>query len=226
MFKLNEVVPWGRSLGEYRRMFSLSDDDLARRILGCADGPASFNAEATATGCSIVSCDPLYRSSKDEIRDRIDQTFLTVMEQTRKNAAEFVWNSDLPSVEMLGQQRMSSMMQFLDDFDAGKTVGRYVDAELPHLRFEDHHFDLALCSHFLFLYSDHFSEEFHVASIQELCRVSHEVRIFPLLDLGRLPSRHVTAVTNQLREAGLHVEIQQVDYEFQRGGNEMMRIWR
>jgi hypothetical protein len=45
-FTLDQVVPWGRSFDEYRRMFALSDDDLGLRILGCADGPASFNGEA------------------------------------------------------------------------------------------------------------------------------------------------------------------------------------
>ena len=38
--RLNEVIPWGRSFEEYRRMFALSDADLAGRILGCGDGPA------------------------------------------------------------------------------------------------------------------------------------------------------------------------------------------
>ncbi|MAD80187.1 MAG: SAM-dependent methyltransferase, partial [Planctomycetaceae bacterium] len=33
-----------------------------------ADGPASFNAELTARGGSIVSCDPIYEFTADEIR--------------------------------------------------------------------------------------------------------------------------------------------------------------
>lgn len=45
--KLNEVVPWGRNLEEYKLMFNLSEADLNAKILGCADGPASFNAEMT-----------------------------------------------------------------------------------------------------------------------------------------------------------------------------------
>ena len=44
MFALDQVVPWGRSFDEYRRMFALTDADLSRVILGCGDGPASFNA--------------------------------------------------------------------------------------------------------------------------------------------------------------------------------------
>lgn len=226
MFKLDEVVPWGRSFDDYRQMFALTDADMALRILGCADGPASFNAEATAFDCSVVSCDPLYRSSKEEIRDRIAQTFQTVIDQTRMNAAEFVWTDDLPTVEALGQRRMAAMQRFLDDFDVGKASGRYIDGGLPKLPFADDAFDVVVCSHFLFLYSDQLSEDFHFESIQELCRVSRDVRVFPLLELGSAPSRHVTAVADRLRMDRFNVQIEQVNYEFQRGGNQMMRVWR
>ena len=47
MFTLDQVVPWGRSFDEYRAMFAMTDMDLTGRILGCGDGPASFNREAT-----------------------------------------------------------------------------------------------------------------------------------------------------------------------------------
>ena len=53
MFTLDTVVPWGRSFDEYRRMFALGEAELRRRILGVADGPASFNAQATAGGLSV-----------------------------------------------------------------------------------------------------------------------------------------------------------------------------
>ena len=59
MFTLDHIVPWGRSFDEYRRMFALSEADAQLRMLGCADGPASFNADATRQGASVVSCDPL-----------------------------------------------------------------------------------------------------------------------------------------------------------------------
>ena len=54
-FTLDKVVPWGRSMEEYVSMFSLSSGELDSRILGCADGPASFNAEMHAQGSSVVS---------------------------------------------------------------------------------------------------------------------------------------------------------------------------
>ncbi|MDJ0701861.1 MAG: hypothetical protein QNJ46_01160 [Leptolyngbyaceae cyanobacterium MO_188.B28] len=53
--KLEKVVPFGRSLDEYMKMFALSPTDLGNRILGVGDGPASFNAEATQMGGNIIS---------------------------------------------------------------------------------------------------------------------------------------------------------------------------
>ena len=67
MFTLEHVVPWGRSFDEYRRMFTLADADLDLTIIGCGDGPASFNAEATLRGGRITSCDPIYRFEKSRI---------------------------------------------------------------------------------------------------------------------------------------------------------------
>ena len=53
-FTLDKVVPWGRCYQEYVKMFSLSDTDLKRHILGCGDGPASFNASLTEQGGNII----------------------------------------------------------------------------------------------------------------------------------------------------------------------------
>ncbi len=106
----------------------------------------------------------------------------------------------------------------------GRAEGRYIDAELPVLPFDDGAFDLALCSHFLFLYSAHLSADFHVASIKELCRAAGEARIFPLLELGSVRSRHVDSVSDMLIKEGFSVRIETVPYEFQKGGNQMMRV--
>src|SRR6185295_17577448 len=67
-FKYEEAVPWGRSFDEYCRMFDLTTDDLERSILGCADGPASFNAEMSRLGKRVISCDPLYRFTREQIQ--------------------------------------------------------------------------------------------------------------------------------------------------------------
>ena len=222
-FTLSQVVPWGRSFEEYVAMFALTNVDLRSRILGCGDGPASFNAVLTSRGGRIVSVDPLYRFSQDDIRERIRRTYTEVLEQTRKNAHEFVWTS-IKSVDELGRLRMAAMEEFLLDYPQGVVEKRYVDGELPRLPLPDRSFDLAVCSHLLFLYSEHLSEDFHVESIKELCRVAGEARIFPLLELGSKKSRHVPAVITCLTAAGYAVLIETVPYEFQRGGNQMMRV--
>ncbi len=222
-FSLDHVIPWGRSFAEYRQMFALADDDLQRRILGCADGPASFNAEATKLGCPVASVDPLYAYTAAEIRRRIKEVCPQVLEQTRQNFDDFVWNEFL-TVHALGRARLRAMVRFLKDFPAGKESGRYVTAELPELPFESRSFDLALCSHLLFLYSDHLDEQFHLSSVAELCRVAEEVRIFPLITLGNHPSPHVDTVIRYAERLGRRARIEQVSYEFQHGGNQMLRI--
>jgi hypothetical protein len=153
VFTLAEVVPWGRSFDEYRRMFALSAADVNGRILGCADGPASFSAEATEKGFSVVSSDPLYRFSPADIRQRIADTTEIIIEPTRRN-----------------------------------------------------------------------QEEFHLAAIREMARVASEVRVFPLVALGSVPSPHIGRVSERLGASGFAVSIETVRYEFQRGGNQMMRV--
>lgn len=222
-FALNAVVPWGRSFLEYQKMFALTESYLADRILGCADGPASFNAGLTAQGGTVVSVDPLYRFSREGIRERIGQVFETVLEETRKNAHEFMWTS-ITSVDHLGEIRRQAMEAFLEDYPRGLAEGRYLDSSLPDLPFQDRAFGLAVCSHYLFLYSSHLSLDFHLQSIRELCRVAREVRIFPLLELGAVPSRHLEPVMECLTREGYRAEVRTVPYEFQRGGNRMLCI--
>jgi hypothetical protein len=171
----------------------------------------------------VVSADPLYRFSQGDIRERIRQTSAEVLEQTRRNRHEFIW-TNIRSVEELGRLRTAAMEEFLSDYPAGVMEKRYVDGELPGLPFPDATFDLALCSHLLFLYSEQLSEDFHVQSVKELCRIAREARIFPLLELGSRKSRHVEAVRARLTADGYTVSIRTVSYEFQRGGNQMMSI--
>jgi hypothetical protein len=224
MFTLDQVLPWGRSLDEYRRMFALSDADLGTlNILGCADGPASFNAEATRRGDSVISCDPIYQFNVIEIRARISETYDQIVEQTRKNMDQFVWTS-IKSVEELADMRMAAMRMFLDDYDMGKEEGRYVEASLPSLPFVDGEFDLALCSHFLFLYTTQLGKDFHKAAVRELWRVAREVRMYPLQTLAGKYSRYVELVAEEARAAGHEVNVEPVPYEFQRGANRMLRI--
>jgi hypothetical protein len=75
----------------------------------------------------------------------------------------------------------------------------------------------------LFLYSDHFDLEFHIQSIQEILRVADEVRIFPPLTLLLKRSPHLESVIQHFQKT-YAISVQPVDYELQKGGNEMLVI--
>jgi len=145
------------------------------------------------------------------------------MTQMVKNQSDYVWDA-VPSVERLGSLRMSAMETFLADFEAGKQEGRYILGELPSLPFAVGEFDIALSSHFLFLYSAHLSAEFHLQALREMLRVSCEVRVFPLLTLDGTASPHLAFVSERLAGDGFEIEVKRVAYEFQRDGNEMLVI--
>jgi hypothetical protein len=223
--RLEQVIPWGRSFDEYRRMFDLSDEDLKGRILGCADGPASFNSEATERGVSVVSCDPIYELDAGQIERRVVECHDDLIAQVRQRQDLFVWE-EFGSPESIGRHRLAVMRRFLEDLEAGKGLGRYVTGALPVLPFEDGAFDLALVSHFLFLYSDRLDLEFHRAGVRKLLQVAREVRIYPLQTLAAVRSAHVEALVEGAESEGWDVRICPVSYEFQRGAREMMRVWK
>lgn len=116
------------------------------------------------------------------------------------------------------------LRRFVADYEIGRAEGRYIVGELPILDFEDKEFHLALCSHFLFLYSDRYSYEFHLASVLEMLRVASEVRIFPLLTLMLERSPYVQPLVENLKSEGFVASVEKVGYELQRGGNEILRI--
>ncbi|MHB1380143.1 MAG: SAM-dependent methyltransferase [Desulfurivibrionaceae bacterium] len=219
---LSEVVPWGRSFSEYKEMFSLSSDDLTKKILGCGDGPACFNAELSANGGNVISIDPIYQFSASQIQSRIEEIYPRIMEQVSKNIEDYVWKN-ISDVKELGEIRMEAMRAFLNDYGNAQETGRYLNAALPTLSFENAEFDLALCSHYLFLYSDHVNQKQHIESMKELCRVAKEVRVYPLLSIGNNKmSPHLAPVMEALEEGGIKVSLAPVKYEFQKGATEML----
>ena len=223
--QLEQVVPWGRSASEYCRMFDLTPADLAGRILGCGDGPASFNAELTVAGHQVISADPLYAFSGAEIRSRVDATYATIIAQLKRQPDYYRWH-EFGDPDALGAARLAVMERFLADYGTGKTEGRYVEGSLPSLPFAAGSFDLALCSHLLFLYSEQLDDAFHIVALQELLRVANEVRVFPLLTLTCEPSPHLPTVLAWCAEQGHRAYLRQVPYEFQVGGGTMLLVQR
>jgi len=219
--KLDEVIPWGRCLDEYIGMFSLTPSDLKLEILDCAGGTASFNAEMTRQGKNVISCDRVYQFTAEQINARLLDSD-TFIENFEVNLGSYRWKI-FTSPSQLAEVRWNATQEFLEDFPSGLQQGRYLNAELPDLPFENGQFDLALCSHFLFAYS-HLLEEFHLEAITQMCRVAKEVRVFPLLQSCGMESEHLDPIVTKLRNRSFHVEIKEVDYEFQKGGNKMLRV--
>jgi hypothetical protein len=219
--QLSSIVPWGRSYGEYCRMFSLSERDLEAHILGCGDGPASFNAELTQHGGRIMSVDPIYQFSTEGIRSRIQRVYPGILAELARNTQQYYWAS-FKDPGHVGSVRMSAMNRFLADFDKGLEDGRYVDASLPELPFFDAEFDLALCSHLLFLYSEQIDAAQHIDALTEMCRVAKEVRIYPLLSLDGRVSQHVPGVLRYFNERDYIAELKPVAYQFQKGACDML----
>nr|MCU0569826.1 SAM-dependent methyltransferase [Oculatellaceae cyanobacterium Prado106] len=122
--KLNEIVPWGRTLEEYQWMFALSPADLSAHILGCGDGPASFNAEMTELGHSVISVDPIYQFSAKQIEQQVQATYASVISQVRQNADRYIWKN-FRDADELGQARLAALESFLLDYETGKEQGRY-----------------------------------------------------------------------------------------------------
>ena len=221
--KLENVVPWGRYFDEYVKMFDLTSDDRKLNIVDCGGGPASFNVEMTQLGGKVISCDPIYQFTVEEIQNRIQETYPKIIAAQKETLNKFVW-SDIASPDELGKVRMAAMSKFLADFPQGILQQRYVKSELPNLPFTDGEFDLALCSHFLFTYSNILSADFHVSSIVEMRRVASEVRVFPVITQFSGDSPYLEPVINQLTDRGFQVEVRKVDYEFQKGGNQMLWV--
>lgn len=218
---LDRIVPFGRSLAEYRLMFALSEADLQRSVLSVADGPASFNAEATALGASIRSIDPIYQFSGSAIRQRFNAVVDDIIAQVRATPEDWCWTVHA-SPEALRASRVQTLEAFLADYDRGRQAGRYCCGALPHLDCADGEFDLVLCSHFLLLYSEHLDYEFHRQALRELLRVGREVRVFPLLTLKGHPSPYLDALVTEFGAGGYQTEIVPVRYELQKGGKEML----
>ena len=222
--KLKNIVPLGRSFDEYRLMFNLTKSDLNKKIIGVGDGPASFNAEMHKVGKTVVSVDPIYFFTAVDIARNFDRVCDNIIEQVRNTPGDWTWTYHM-SPDDLKKHRTDALRRFTADFEQGKKEGRYVTGELPALQFQDGAFDIALCSHFLFLYSEHYNYNFHKAAVYEMLRVADEVRIFPLLDLMHNRSSYIEPLLKELRNDGYRVMIKRVRYEVQRGGNEMMQIY-
>lgn len=211
-----------RSFQEYEAFFALTPADLEGRILDCSAGASSFVAEAAARGATVTAADPVYVAPFEAVgREAVDSNRRgnTLLDE---HDDRFVWawyGTPARRTEM----RRAALEAFLDDFRAAPS--RYVAASLPDLPFPDAAFDLALCSHLLFTWADTLDEQWHEEALRELLRVAHEVRVFPLVLQGSgAPVPFLPTLMERLRSEGYGAELKSVEYEFQVGASQMLKL--
>jgi hypothetical protein len=219
---VGEYLISARSYDEYRAMFALTDKDIAGLILDCPGGGSSFTAQANANGAVAIATDPVYAMSRESLAVHVVAEAARGSAHTAAGSDRYVWHfhGDLAGH---ARTRRESAELFARDLEANPD--RYVTSSLPRLPFPDLQFDLVLSSHFLFTYADRLDTNFHRNALRELYRVCRgEVRVFPLLEQG---GRAVPTLLDDLRlNLGIRYSIRRVDYEFQRGGNEMLVLAR
>lgn len=221
-FIMKNVVPWGRNLDEYRKMFSLSETELKSHIAGFGDGLASFNAECGRLGGQVTSFDPIYQFSATQLEKVIDEAKRRLVAQTAGN--DTTANAEtVRDINELEQRHKETVESFLDDFEAGKRQGRYINHEMPFkIPFPDNTFDLGLSSHFLLLYPA-LGFNFHRQSFEEMLRTCQEIRIFPTVDSGGRRSAPIEKVLD--RFAGHYdLTVQKASCHFMNGLHDMLVI--
>lgn len=218
---IGDILVSSRSLAEYRAMFTLTGDDLRRRILDCPGGTASFTAEVCAAGGNVTACDPVYGQYTT-----IELAAMAQRESTRGNrycrshADDYVWTF-FSDPDDHASSRDEAGSRFSDHHLAHPD--RYVASALPQLPFDDEAFDLVLSSHLLFSYADRLDLSFHHDTVRELMRVAAaEVRIFPLVTMDQTEYLHLDTLRQGLAVDGIATDIRSVDYEFQAGANAML----
>jgi hypothetical protein len=223
---LDRILIWGRPFDEYMDMFALSDEDLEKRFLDCASGPASFNSSLTIRGGRVISFDPIYCLSNGKISSRINEAYNIITGQFEEAMmGNYSMEPYHNSFENYWQLHINAMKEFLWDYNDGQREGRYIHGSLPALPFKDKEFDIALCGNLFFIYGHVLSEEFHIQSIKELCRVSSEVRIYPLTELlSSKKSRYLEMILEELSEGAYQAKLVKTPYKLKKDANEMLVV--
>lgn len=216
------TLSWIYSLADYRLMFDLSEKELTKRILDFPGGISSFNAEMHALDHQVISADRIYNLQQAEMLDLGEQLFVQSEEQLRSNIDAL---ENPKSLEDVIVNWDSSKTTFLMDYTLGREQGRYQEACLPKLPFKDDQFQLALCSDFLFHLQarEGFDAKLLIA---ELCRVSTEARIFPLMNEAGQIAEKLGPIMLLLQQNNFGIEVRQVKYPYRKGSNAMLRIWQ
>lgn len=214
------IPSWVHSLDDYRRMFDLRDEDLQRSILDYPASVSSFNAEMHALGNHVISADEHYDLRPLDMSKHVDQ-IIQQLAVHLEQYADHIQPEEGQALEDILVAWDHYAKLFTSDYSMGKMQGRYRKALLPHLPFADFQFDIALCPDLLFRDKTAVPEQV----LTELCRVAHEVRVFPLLDDQGEMSKEMGPAMLALQNKNYGIEVRAVPYKLLKGSNAMLRVW-
>ncbi|MBK1876174.1 class I SAM-dependent methyltransferase [Pelagicoccus mobilis] len=228
IFELTSIYFFGRPYEELLRCFGLDERDLfGKSVLECPSGPSSFVAEANAVGIRAIGVDPIFYRSPAAVRDLAMADFRLMFDRVRLAPPDTFVERTYRSIDEAEAVRFVGLLRFLADYSTGKALGRYREGSLPYLEFEDRAFDVVLCGHLLFIYSDTLDLEFHRAAFKELCRVAkEEARIHPVVDNGSERYPYLDELLELADVLGFDSCIQEVDHEFFKGTNRTLVLRR
>ncbi len=227
LFELTSIYFFGRPYSELLKCFGIDEKSLiGKSVLECPSGPSSFVAEANTRGINAVGIDPIFYRSLEAVRDLAQADFRVMFDRVKAASHKFVKRT-YQSIEEAERVRGEGLQRFLADYKTGKALGRYREGSLPYLEFDDESFDVVLCGHLLFIYSDTLDLEFHCASLRELCRVAREeVRIHPIVDNGSERYPYLDEMLELADKLGFDSRIQDVDHEFFKGTSRTLVLSR
>ncbi|QDP73101.1 hypothetical protein FOG18_11260 [Legionella israelensis] len=221
---MRKLVLWGHTPEEYQEMFDLTKEEMNSSILEFGCGPSAVNVLQSKAGHKIVSCDPLFTLDKDTLYSKTALIFADMVEQVMLAKDHFDFSHE-GSLEKLIAKRRQGMEEFFADYKKGKKEKRYIGVTEYTLPYDNHAFDFALSSHYLFAELDNQDVDFHIQVICELARVAKEVRVFPLIDRTGQTSSMLGPVLLALQKENYGAEVRQVPYHLQATGNAMLRVW-
>lgn len=223
LLKENHIRFLGYTREDYVNMFDLNQTELHNmRFLDYAGALNGFTREMMRDNLKAVCVDPLYHLLPNQLEGKIELACLNFERYLQDSHDQILLGKS--DIEREVAKRREIAIGTLEYYESAKRAGYYRARVLPDLGFEDKSFDMALCSHFLFTYSDILSEDFHIASILELARVAYQVRIFPLVDSGGELSENLGPILARLQQEGLAAEVRKVEHKFQRIGNAMLLV--
>lgn len=223
--ELSRVIFIGRTYDEYINMFDLTIEEQRNfKILDAPAGACSFTAQGRHLGYDITATDIAYYHAAEQLSQKGKEDIKHAVEGLTKVKEKYIWNY-FDSLEQLERHRNSALDECVKHME--KSPEYYIPAVLPTLPFDNHHFDMILSAHFLFMYADRFDLNFHLDTLKEFTRVARrEIRIFPLTDLFGNRYVHLQEFLDYAESLGWLIEERKVPYEFQMNGNSMLRLYK